>query len=38
MAVMINPFESVADTIADRAAELLAAQGCVADAQGGHHL
>ncbi len=34
MAVMINPFESVADTIADRAAELLAAQVCVADAQG----
>jgi len=34
MAVMINPFESVADTIADRAAELLAARVCVADAQG----
>lgn len=34
MAVMINPFESVADTIADRAAELLVAQVCVADAQG----
>src|SRR5690242_8285360 len=34
MAVMINPFESVADTIADRAAELLAARVSVADAQG----
>jgi carbohydrate diacid regulator len=34
MAVMINPFESVADTIADRATELLATRVCVADAQG----